>query len=155
MMKRYLFLVSAISLAAQGCASPKPLETASSEQIQTRTPSPSRDDARRESSPVAIGCRLTDGTGTVLFEGGSTLDYDRELTLGKNDPEAHFSIDISRAQTSGDGILLHILVKESRGTKSRVWQPSVLLKPGTTGEVVVDLGDGEKRKLELSANAPT
>lgn len=153
MRRTFWVWMAMASLGLWGCTTQKPLEAPSEKSVEAS--SKGMLVARDEGPPLSIDCTLTDGTGKILFEGRSVIDFGRELSLGKDNPESQFRIDIARGHGTGDGVLVHVNIKESNQDKHTVWQPSLLLKTGQPEEVVVDLGGGEKRTLKVSLREPS
>ena len=113
--------------------------------------------------PLAIDCKLTDGSGAVVMEGQSFVDTGVFVTLKKEDASEKLALEISRQNTHAGGVFLHVHLKDWRTRDGReiVWQPNLWIPDGpvtegvvasSTREIKIDLGGGDARTLRVTVH---
>lgn len=142
----------ALSLAAVGCASSA---TPCANTAITSQPDAARE-RREETFRLDYAITRTDRAETVLVAGKSDVDISHPSMIEESAHDSRQSLSIHVDPRADGRLAVAIEWREVSGEgKSVSWKPSLALAPDVAGVVSLDLGDGDGRRLVVTARPVT
>ena len=147
---RVLSPLVALPLSAAGCASSAPPCAANAAVLAPPDPAPDR---REETFRLDYAISRTDRAETVLLAGKTDVDVSHPSHIEESAPrDASQSLSIHVDPRSDGRLTLAIEWREVSGEGRTVsWRPSLALAPDVAGAVSLDLGEGDGRRLVVTA----